>query len=74
MTRDVAYLEGWLRVEAAIARGEASVDELRRGRVGLAAIGPLRELERDGRVLAPVLVPALDEALTGIGHGTGAAA
>jgi len=47
---DVAYLDGWLRVEAAIARGEASIDELRRGRVGLGAIAALRELELSGLV------------------------
>jgi hypothetical protein len=48
--RDVGYLAGYLRVRAAIAAGEASVDELRRGRVSLASLPRLRELERIGWV------------------------
>ena len=42
--RDAGYLAGFLRVRAAIASGEASLDELRRGRVSLEYLPLLREL------------------------------
>ncbi|MEY4510565.1 MAG: hypothetical protein RLZZ450_2687, partial [Pseudomonadota bacterium] len=50
VARDAGYLAGFLRVRAAIAAGTTSVDELRRGRVSLASVEPLRALERAGLV------------------------
>jgi uncharacterized protein (TIGR02421 family) len=59
VARDVAYLLGWLRVHGALATGEAGLDELRMGRVGLDALPALRVLKRDGYVREPLLRPAL---------------
>lgn len=44
VARDTAYLRGVLRIRAALARGEASLDELRTGRVSLDALPTLRTL------------------------------
>lgn len=44
VARDASYLAGYLRVRAALARGEASLDELRLGRVSLDALPVLRAL------------------------------
>lgn len=59
VARDVGYLFGWLRVHAALAAGEASLDELRMGRVSLDALPALRVLKRDGYVREALLRPAL---------------
>lgn len=56
--RDAGYLAGYLRVRAAIAAGEADVDELRRGRVSLASLPALRELEQRGWVRPSVYRPS----------------
>lgn len=56
--RDAGYLAGYLRVREAVAAGEASVDELRRGRVSLTALPRLRELERAGWVRPSVYCPS----------------
>ncbi len=42
IARDAAYLEGFLRVRGALGRGEASIDELRAGRVSVSALPALR--------------------------------
>ena len=42
VARDAGYLAGWLRVRDALASGEADLEELRAGRVGLGALPPLR--------------------------------
>lgn len=63
VARDVAYLEGWLRVDGALGRGETTIDELRVGRVGLAALPALRELRALGLVRPPRLVPKTQDAL-----------
>jgi uncharacterized protein (TIGR02421 family) len=46
--RDASYLAGYLRVRTAIAGGKAELDELRRGRVSLASLPALRELDQRG--------------------------
>jgi uncharacterized protein (TIGR02421 family) len=58
VARDVAYLLGWLRVHDALANGEASLDELRMGRVSLQALPALRVLAREGYVSGPLVRPA----------------
>jgi uncharacterized protein (TIGR02421 family) len=57
VARDTGYLLGWLRVHAALRSGEATVDELRAGRVGLDALPVLRELRAAGYVRRPRLRP-----------------
>ena len=59
VARDVAYLLGWLRVHHALAAGEASLDELRCGRVSLSALPVLRELSRAGYARGPAFRPVL---------------
>ena len=56
--RDAGYLAGYLRVRAAIAAGQADVDELRRGRVSLASLPALRELEQRGWIRPSVYRPS----------------
>lgn len=63
VARDVAYLEGWLRVDSALARGETTLDEMRSGRVSLSALPALRELRALGLVRPPLLTPITGEAL-----------
>lgn len=63
LARDAGYLAGWLRVRAAIEAGRATVDELRFGRVSLAALPILRELRADGLVLPPRYRPGLGASL-----------
>jgi hypothetical protein len=48
VARDAAYAYGYLRVQDALARGAATLDELRVGRVGLDALPAVRELARNG--------------------------
>jgi uncharacterized protein (TIGR02421 family) len=59
VARDVGYLLGWLRVSHALATGDASLDELRLGRVSLDALPVLRVLRGEGYVRDPVFRPAL---------------
>jgi uncharacterized protein (TIGR02421 family) len=56
--RDSGYLAGYLRVRAAVSSGQASVDELRRGRVSLSAVPMLRELEPAGWVRPALYRPS----------------
>ncbi len=56
--RDAGYLAGYLRVRAAMQSGSTDVDEMRRGRVSLAAVPALRELEKAGWVRPPVYRPS----------------
>jgi hypothetical protein len=44
VARDAGYLAGFLRVRAAITSGQATLDELRRGRVALEQLPVLRKL------------------------------
>lgn len=47
VARDAGYLAGYLRVRAALDRGDATLDELRMGRVSLASLEALRALGID---------------------------
>ncbi len=57
VARDAGYLLGYMRVQAAIANSEATLDELRMGRVSVAALPALRELVRQGWLLPTPCVP-----------------
>ncbi|HEX6245767.1 MAG TPA: tyrosine/phenylalanine carboxypeptidase domain-containing protein, partial [Polyangiales bacterium] len=59
VARDAGYLAGFLRVRAALTAGRATLDELRRGRVTLAHVARLRELEREGWVTPARYRPSL---------------
>jgi hypothetical protein len=59
VARDSGYLAGFLRIRAAIKNGEATLDELRRGRVSLGAVAALRELEAGGFVAPACYRPSL---------------
>lgn len=59
VARDAGYLSGFLRVRAALSRGEVTLDELRRGRVALAHVESLRQLEAEGYVRAACYRPSL---------------
>lgn len=47
VARDAGYLAGYLRVRAALERHEATLDELRQGRVSVAALPALRALRTE---------------------------
>ncbi|HEY6880467.1 MAG TPA: tyrosine/phenylalanine carboxypeptidase domain-containing protein [Polyangiales bacterium] len=59
VARDAGYLAGFLRVRNAILGSEATLDELRRGRVSLRAVSALRGLEQGGFVLPACYRPSL---------------
>jgi uncharacterized protein (TIGR02421 family) len=59
VARDAGYLAGYLRVRAGIRTGQASIDDLRRGRVSLAQLGTMRDLEQLGWVVPAVYRPSL---------------
>lgn len=48
VARDCGYLLGYLRVRAAVASGRATLDELRTGRVSVAALPTVRDLIAQG--------------------------
>jgi hypothetical protein len=60
VARDAGYLLGYLRVRAAVASGAATLDELRLGRVSVAALPALRELRARGLVRPAVHCAGLD--------------
>jgi uncharacterized protein (TIGR02421 family) len=70
VARDANYLRGFLRVRAAIARGETSLDELRMGRVGLDALPQLRALAARGLVSGPHHRPNLTRSCFSTSSGT----
>ncbi|MFW6023902.1 MAG: tyrosine/phenylalanine carboxypeptidase domain-containing protein, partial [Myxococcota bacterium] len=70
LARDVSYLAGWLRVRHAIDRGEATVDELRSGRVGLDELPALRRLRDLGWIRPAVYRPSLSRSLRATHSGT----
>ncbi|HEX5657542.1 MAG TPA: tyrosine/phenylalanine carboxypeptidase domain-containing protein [Polyangiales bacterium] len=59
VARDSGYLAGFLRVRSAIKTGDVTLDELRRGRVSLSAVKPLRALEAGGFVAPACYRPSL---------------
>jgi len=59
VARDAGYLAGYLRVKHAIESGEATLDELRSGRVSLQALLALRRLRLQGLAHPPRHSPSL---------------
>ncbi|MDB4973260.1 MAG: hypothetical protein JWN48_1601 [Myxococcaceae bacterium] len=59
VARDSGYLAGFLRVRSALHAEQVTLDELRRGRVSLASVEVLRELEQQGLVQPPAYRPSL---------------
>ena len=57
VARDIAYLLGWLRVHAALEAGEATLDELRAGRLSLSALPEFRTLRAQGYARDAALRP-----------------
>ncbi len=57
VARDVSYLLGFLRVQAALQAGTTTLDELRMGRVSIAALPQLRQLRVRGLARAPIYRP-----------------
>lgn len=72
VARDAAYLRGWLRVRRALNAGEASIDELRLGRVGLDDLETLRGLIAIGELRPSVYRPSLSRSLGATAVGTNA--
>ena len=70
VARDVVYLRGWLRVRAALAAREATVDEVRWGRVGVADVPALRALAEAGWLRPPPYTPSLARSLRSTEGGT----
>ncbi|MCB9603516.1 MAG: DUF1704 domain-containing protein [Sandaracinus sp.] len=71
LARDAGYLYGWLRVRRALRREETRFDELRWGKVGLDALGPLRALAARGELREPgPHRPSLASSLDATGPGT----
>ncbi len=60
VARDAAYLFGWLRIRRALDEGHATIDELRLGRVSLAALPMLRRLMQDGAIRPGPFRPPLE--------------
>ncbi len=58
VARDAGYLAGYLRVRAAVTRGDVEVDELRLGRVSVASVPALRNLLRAGWLRPPCYCPS----------------
>ena len=58
VARDAGYLAGYLRVRAALERGETTLDELRQGRVSLSALPVLRAIG-----VVPMHRPSTEEVL-----------
>lgn len=70
VARDAAYLAGLMRVRAAITAGEATVDELRTGKVGVADLPALRRLGEHGLHRPPFFRPSLAYSLDATDAGT----
>lgn len=70
VARDVGYLRGWMRVRHAIANEEATVDELRAGRVGLDDLDTIRDLRPSGLARVSLYRPSLAYSLGPTEGGT----
>jgi uncharacterized protein (TIGR02421 family) len=70
VARDAGYLLGFLRVREAIQRGETTLDELRMGRIDLAALPETRELLRAGLLRRPAHRPNLMRSCFSTSSGT----
>lgn len=70
VARDVGYLQGLLRVRRALESGAATLHELRSGRVGLADLDAMRNLEELGLYRPAVYRPSLATSLSATEAGT----
>ena len=70
VARDAGYLLGFLRVKDAIARGQTTLDELRMGRIDLAALPDARELSSAGLLRPPAHRPNLMRSCFSTSSGT----
>jgi len=70
VARDVAYLLGWLRVHAALSAGEATLDELRAGRLSLSALPEVRALRAQGYAREAALRPNFSRSFFSTSSGT----
>lgn len=78
VARDAAYLYGYVSVSAALAAGTATIDELRTGRVSLAALPVVRALlaedAKDERGPVSLIQPAGDVVIKRVRRGLARAA
>lgn len=70
LARDASYLFGYLRVREALVRKQATVDELRMGRVSLDALPVLRTLVQAGYARRSVYRPSLSRSFLATISGT----
>lgn len=70
LARDASYLFGYLRVRDTLVRKQATVDELRMGRVSLDALPELRTLVHTGYVRRSVYRPSLSRSFLATLSGT----
>jgi len=70
VARDVGYLLGWLRVHDALARGAATLDELRAGRLSLDALPEVRKLRAAGYARDASLRPNFSRSFLSTSSGT----
>jgi hypothetical protein len=70
VARDCGYLLGYLRVRAALARGETTLDELRSGRISLAALPEVRALVAAGLLRTPYYRPNFSRSFFSTKSGT----
>lgn len=71
ITKDVVYLESWLRLRQAFNDGEATREEMLMGKVSLGALPGLRKLMKEGEVRGAARIPpvlAIAEGLAGPAH------
>jgi hypothetical protein len=70
VARDVSYLLGFLRVRQALSSGAATLDELRMGRVSVAALPQLRELIARGLARPAIYRPNFSRNFLSTSSGT----
>jgi uncharacterized protein (TIGR02421 family) len=70
VARDCGYLLGYLRVSAALERGETTLDELRSGRISLAALPEVRQLMAEGLLRPPFYRPNFSRSFFSTNSGT----
>ncbi|HET6337924.1 MAG TPA: tyrosine/phenylalanine carboxypeptidase domain-containing protein [Polyangiales bacterium] len=70
VARDCGYLLGYLRVRAALASGETSLDELRSGRISIAALPEVRRLVAQGLLRPAFYRPNFSRSFFSTNSGT----
>jgi hypothetical protein len=74
VARDAGYLFGYVSVSAALAAGTATIDELRSGRVSLAALPTMRALLSADAPPVELIQPAIDVVIKRVRRGLARAA